>query len=124
MTLTAEKRATELARWRASCKCAEDHQHDPACDGEVCVVQRDAIAAVLTALQSDRNAVIEECAKIADGRLIDLDAGFGWGCWTPEEHALLRGSAMMTARSIRALIVDQKKPPGGDRAVRVARWGT
>jgi len=47
-----EDRATELARWRAQCECTEDHRRYPGCDGEICIAQRDAIAAALSALQS------------------------------------------------------------------------
>lgn len=39
--------AEELANWGEYCKCTEDYQADPRCDGTRCIEQQRAIEAAL-----------------------------------------------------------------------------
>jgi hypothetical protein len=57
--VTMALRPEKLADWRAFCKCTEDQQHDPRCDGSLCVGQERAIAREINPLLDALREIID-----------------------------------------------------------------
>lgn len=98
--------ATELARWRSQCECTENHRRYPGCDGEICIAQRNAIAAAFSALERP----VSPARTSPVGALRDLLADIDDMSEIPQEisAASLARARQAVAEHERALVADQR----------------